>query len=203
MKTSTKRIGALIALLGVTASLTACGGGNSNAVEPGTVNTNTEQTSFNIISGISALSGGYDSNEVLNAMAQNAGISITWDTMSDSLSEQVNIRIAGNDLPDGQYTAADDDLNKYRTGYGELAWAMRESAHRILYTVAHSNAMNGYHSGMRVITITPQWIKLLNAATVGVDVAFGVSAAFFVVMLILGNFGTIRAGFSRGKGGAR
>ena len=109
----------------------------------------------------------------------------------------------GNDLPDGQYTAADDDLNKYRTGYGELAWAMRESAHRILYTVAHSNAMNGYHSGMRVITITPQWIKLLNAATVGVNVAFGVSAAFFVVMLILGNFGTIRAGFSRGKGGVR
>lgn len=33
-------------------------------------------------------------------MAENAGISITWETMSDSLSEQVNIRIAGNDLPD-------------------------------------------------------------------------------------------------------
>ena len=100
MKTSTKRMGALVALLGVTASLTACGGGSGNTVESGTVNTNTEQTSFNIISGISALSGGYDSNDVLNTMAQNAGISITWDTMSDSLSEQVNIRIAGNDLPD-------------------------------------------------------------------------------------------------------
>ena len=81
------------------ASQASCGG-SGNTVEPGTVNTNTEQTSFNIISGISALSGGYDSNEVLNTMAQNAGITITWDTMSDSLSEQVNIRIAGNDLPD-------------------------------------------------------------------------------------------------------
>ena len=100
MKTSTKRIGALVALLGVTASLAGCGGGKTNTVEPGTVNTNTDQTEFKIISGISALSGGYDSNEVLNTMAQNAGISITWDTMSDSLSEQVNIRIAGNDLPD-------------------------------------------------------------------------------------------------------
>ena len=100
MKTSTKRIGALVALLGVTASLAGCGGGKTNTVKPGTVNTNTDQTEFKIISGISALSGGYDSNEVLNTMAQNAGISITWDTMSDSLSEQVNIRIAGNDLPD-------------------------------------------------------------------------------------------------------
>ena len=30
MKTSTKRMGALVALLGVTASLTACGGGSAN-----------------------------------------------------------------------------------------------------------------------------------------------------------------------------
>ena len=86
MKTSTKRMGALVALLGITASLAGCGG-SGNTVEPGTVNTNTEQTEFKIISGISALSGGYDSNEVLNTMAQNAGISITWDTMIDSLSE--------------------------------------------------------------------------------------------------------------------
>ena len=33
-------------------------------------------------------------------MQENAGIEITWETMSDSLSEQVNIRIAGNQLPD-------------------------------------------------------------------------------------------------------
>lgn len=100
MKTSVKRIGALVALAGLTASLAGCGGGNANQVEPGVANTNTDQTEFNIISGISALSGGYDDNPVLNEMAENAGISITWETMSDSLSEQVNIRIAGNDLPD-------------------------------------------------------------------------------------------------------
>lgn len=33
-------------------------------------------------------------------MQENAGISIEWNTMSDSLAEQVNIRIAGGDLPD-------------------------------------------------------------------------------------------------------
>ncbi len=63
MNTTVKRIGAAIAVLGITASLVGCGGSKAPTVEPGTVNPNTEQTSFNIISGISALSGGYDSNE--------------------------------------------------------------------------------------------------------------------------------------------
>lgn len=101
MKTLAKRIGAFALSAGVAVSLAGCGGGgNTNQVEPGVANTNTDQTEFNIISRISALSSGYDDNPVLNEMAENAGISITWETMSDSLSEQVNIRIAGNDLPD-------------------------------------------------------------------------------------------------------
>ena len=58
------------------------------------------QTDFYIMGGMSALSAGYDSNVVLNELAENVGISIEWDTMSDSLSEQVNIRIAGEQLPD-------------------------------------------------------------------------------------------------------
>lgn len=117
MKTTTKRIGSTLALLGIIASLTACGTKQPNKTEPGTVNTNTEQTAFNIISGISALSGGYDSNEVLKEMAQNAGISITWDTMSDSLSEQVNIRIASNDLPDAFNAVGFSNYDL--TSYGE------------------------------------------------------------------------------------
>ena len=101
MKHLTKRIGAAALAASLAASLAGCGGsGNANQVEPGVANTNTDQTEFSIISGISALSGGYDDNPVLNEMAENAGISIKWETMSDSLSEQVNIRIAGNDLPD-------------------------------------------------------------------------------------------------------
>ena len=55
-----------------------------------------EQTEFNVLSGISALSGGYDKNEVLNAMQEQAGIKITWDTWSDSLGEVVGTRISGN-----------------------------------------------------------------------------------------------------------
>ena len=54
------------------------------------------QTEFIVLSGISALSGGYDNNEVLNAMQEQAGVKITWDTWSDSLNEVVGTRISGN-----------------------------------------------------------------------------------------------------------
>ena len=59
-----------------------------------------EQTDFVIMGGQSALSPGYADNVVLNQLMQETGISIEWNTMSDSLSEQVNIHIAGGDLPD-------------------------------------------------------------------------------------------------------
>ncbi len=67
----------LLASVMVLALLTACGGdSNPGSSEPGVANTNTDQTEFNVISGISALSGGYDDNPVLNAMMENAGIKI-------------------------------------------------------------------------------------------------------------------------------
>jgi len=89
-------VAALLAL----PALTACSGGLVNDVNDGTVNTNTEQTEFNIMGGISALSGGYADNEVLTALQESAGVRINWETMSDSLAEQVNIRITGGQLPD-------------------------------------------------------------------------------------------------------
>ncbi len=55
-----------------------------------------EVTSFNVLSGISALSGGYENNEVLNALQEQAGVKIVWDTWSDSLGEVVGTRISGN-----------------------------------------------------------------------------------------------------------
>ena len=55
-----------------------------------------EQTEFNVLSGISALSGGYDNNPVLNDLQAQAGIKINWDTWSDSLGEVVGTRISGN-----------------------------------------------------------------------------------------------------------
>lgn len=87
-------------IAGAALSLTACNKQERYYMEPGVANTDTSQTEFSIMGGISALSSGYENNEVLNELQKDAGISIDWVTMSDSLSEQVNIRIAGGMLPD-------------------------------------------------------------------------------------------------------
>lgn len=92
MKKLTKIL-CLVLCLSLCASVLAACGGNETAKDE-------NQTDFYIMGGMSALSAGYDSNEVLNKLAENAGITIEWDTMSDSLAEQVNIRIAGEQLPD-------------------------------------------------------------------------------------------------------
>lgn len=85
---------------GIILSMTACGDKDYGHHEKGVANSDTSQTQFAIMGGQSALSPGYDNNVVLNQMQQEAGISIDWTTMSESLGEQVNIRIAGNELPD-------------------------------------------------------------------------------------------------------
>ena len=92
MKMFTKIL-CMILCLGMLAGVMAGCGGKETVKDE-------NQTDFYIMGGMSALSAGYDSNEVLNQLAENVGITIEWDTMSDSLSEQVNIRIAGDQLPD-------------------------------------------------------------------------------------------------------
>lgn len=95
-----QRLSASLAALLAAAVLSGCSSGLVNNVNTGEINPNTDQTEFDIMGGISALSSGYDNNEVLNALQDNAGIKINWETMSDSLAEQVNIRITGGQYPD-------------------------------------------------------------------------------------------------------
>ena len=95
--------------------------------------------------------------------------------------------LGGCALPDGDTAnnAESSALYKYSEGYGTLAWAMREEAHRILYVVVNSVAMNGYSASTRFISITPMWIKLLEGAKAGVTISFGLSAAFYLATTIL------------------
>lgn len=100
-----KRVVAMmLAVLTVSSLLAGCGGSDSASGEAATsdavASDDTSQTSFKVFSAKSALSPGYDDNTVLNAMQEEAGISIEWETMSDSIDEQVNVRIAGGELPD-------------------------------------------------------------------------------------------------------
>ncbi len=80
-------------------SAAACGNDYGNH-EKGAANTDTSQADFSIMGGMGALSTSYDKKDVLNQLQEEAGIHIDWNTMSESLGEQVNIRIAGGDLPD-------------------------------------------------------------------------------------------------------
>ena len=96
----TKLLAALAAAALSLSLLTGCSSGLVVNVNDGTVNQNLEQTEFDITGGISALSSGYESNVVLTALQESAGVHINWETMSDSLAEQVNIRITGGQYPD-------------------------------------------------------------------------------------------------------
>ena len=68
----------------------------------------------------------------------------------------------GMDIPDRNYTSYKDIYSSYQKNHGAVAWAMRECAHRILYTVVHSATMNGISSNTEIIKITPSWINLLG-----------------------------------------
>ena len=89
MKKTLSILLALVLMLGAV----ACGGGKVAAGDP-------DQTDFLIVGGMSVLSSGNDSNPVLVQLAENAGVEIEWDLMSDSLGEKVGVLIGGNQLPD-------------------------------------------------------------------------------------------------------
>lgn len=95
--------------------------------------------------------------------------------------------LGGSAIPDGDTanSAEASALYQYKKGYGELAWAMREEAHRILYVVVNSVAMNGYSASTKFVVITPQWVNLLNGVRIGVTISFCMSLAFFVVTSVL------------------
>lgn len=88
----------------------------------------------------------------------------------------------GNDLPDGQADAL--SLKEDADAYPGLAWAVRESTHRILYTVVHSNAMNGIAKGTHIVEVTPGWEILLNVLVI----SFGVLTALSIAGLCISYF---------------
>jgi len=90
----------------------------------------------------------------------------------------------GNDLPDADRISS-NELNAYKEGYGELAWAMRDAAHRILYTVAQSNAMNDISAGDIMVKLTPTWKKVLSAVEVATGIACAVSVTACIALYLI------------------
>lgn len=97
--------------------------------------------------------------------------------------------LAGNDLPDGPTPNRDtagelDQFLDESKNYGELAWAIRESAHRILYTVVQSNAMNGKPAGTKIIPVTPYWQPMVDNAQMISGVIFGLCSLILIIKLL-------------------
>ena len=90
--------------------------------------------------------------------------------------------VGGSDLPDKNISV--EHFAKYKSGYGNVAWAMREAAKRVLYSVAHSNAMNGITSTTKVVPVTPWWQATLIASDIVFGVAFVAMMAWGIVEMI-------------------
>ena len=84
--------------------------------------------------------------------------------------------IAGNNLWDNSigFIQRHSALSYKNDAY--IVSMMRESMHRILYTVANSNAMNGISSGDEIRAVMPSWQKAL----IGVNVVLAVLAALSI-----------------------
>ncbi len=92
----------------------------------------------------------------------------------------------GNDIPDGTLNTSKENFDYVKDGkHADMAWAMREAAHRVLYTVVQSNAMNAITSGTRFITVTPAWVNVIKGFQVATGILFGLSVVAFGSTLYL------------------
>lgn len=112
------------------------------------------------------------------------GIAVS-DYTRDVDGNNLKALLAGSDLPDGTINDLFDNISG-TDGYGELATAMRESAHRICYTVVHSNAMNGMTANTRIIVLTPAWMTAMNALLITFTTLFVLSTTALVLWVAFG-----------------
>ena len=98
--------------------------------------------------------------------------------------------LAGNDLPLGTASVLKDNESRYNTrAYSNVVWAMRDATHNILYSVVHSNAMNGMSANTRILTFQPEWQYYLERIIPVITAFFAISVIFWVGMEVWGYFG--------------
>ena len=131
----------------------------------------------------------------LRGEAGMTGFAVTDMYEGDYMSKPHEV-LAGNDIPDnfpgttgtGVDTASSGDLGFEFAAYGpdgstpnaQVARALRESSHRILYTVLHSRDMDGIGANTRIVTVTPWWQTALNVT----QIALAVLSVVAVVLLV-------------------
>ncbi len=116
------------------------------------------------------------------------GIAVT-DMWYGSVTPYMNAAamvVAGTNLVDGSVKAA-ESFDGAKEHHADVAWAMRESLHRILYATVHSNAMNGFSSNTIIVPVTPYWVTLIRTVDIVSALALAGGIAFTVVAIILEN----------------
>lgn len=88
--------------------------------------------------------------------------------------------LAGTDGWDSTAVQWNDDLLNLYQGDPAITNAMRQATHRILYTVANSNAMNGFTGETTIVAVTPWW----QIALIALDVVLALGLIASIIMLI-------------------
>ncbi len=108
--------------------------------------------------------------------------------------------LAGNDIPDNfpgttgtaVDTSSGGNLGFEFADYGpngktpnaQVARALRESSHRILYTVVHSRGMDGIGENTIIVSVTPAWQVALNVAQIALAVLSVLSIGLLIVDML-------------------
>lgn len=111
------------------------------------------------------------------------GFSTTDTPESQIMSKAAQVK-AGCTLSDSN----DKDVSAfdpYKTGHGAFAHKLRLAAKHNMYHALHSNAMNGFAPGMKVIALTPAWIGIVAGIDIAAGVLFGLSLVFLAVVVTL------------------
>ena len=154
-------------------------------------------TGFNRIGVVWTSQQGFINSVLRDEFGMN-GFAVS-DYWQDGYMDLVGGILGGCALPDKDVCTSPEKspLYKYKEGYGTLTNTMREEVHRILYTVVHSNAMNGIDVSTVIRTVTPPWINLLNGITISVDVLFGLGVSFFLFAILFDEAPLFRRFFKR------
>ena len=88
--------------------------------------------------------------------------------------------LGGTDSWDSSAVQWTDDLNNLYKNDPDIVQAMRQASHRILYTVANSNGMNGISANTTVVAVTPWWQTALYVLCGAMAVMTVVSAVMAV-----------------------
>ena len=135
----------------------------------------------------------------LRGEAGMSGFAVTDMYEGDYMSKPHEV-LAGNDIPDNYPGTTGTNVSGNTVtnlgfefaDYGpdgatpnaQIARAMRESSHRILYTVLHSRGMDGIDANTIIVSVTPWWKTMLQGMKIGFTVLSVLSAAWLVLDMI-------------------